>query len=48
MKAANNTEIRLALEKLKYFQNDQHVVANDTKKKEKEKEKRICKQSTMF
>ena len=46
MKAANNTEIRLGLEKLKYFKNDEHVVTNDTKKKEKEK--RICKQSTMF
>ena len=49
MKAASNTEIRLALEKLQYFKNDQHVVTNDTKKKkEKEKEKRTCKQSTMI
>ena len=37
MKEANNTEIRLALEKLKYFQNDQHVVTNDTQKKKKKK-----------
>ena len=35
MKAANNTEIRLGLEKLKYFKNDQHVVTNETKKKKK-------------
>ena len=42
MKAANNTEIRLALEKLKYFQNDQHVVTNDTKKKKEYASKAQC------
>ena len=40
MKVANNTEIRLALEKLKYFKNDQRVVTNDSQKKRKRKRKR--------
>ena len=37
---ANNTEIRLALEKLKYFKNDQRVVTNDSQKKKKKKKKK--------
>ena len=37
---ANNTEIRLALEKLKYFKNDQRVVTNDSQKKRKRKRKK--------
>ena len=40
MKVANNTEIRLALEKLKYFKNDQRVVTNDSQKKRKRKRKK--------
>ena len=48
MKEANNTEIRLALEKLKYFQNDQHVVTNDTQKKRKRKKNMQAKHSVLM